>query len=442
MALIEIMVSSMLLVIVAVGVFTAFDAGTRATSEERHRARANAIAEADLERMRSMSIADLAGLDETKNVTQDGFSYSVRSVAEFASEQAKTSTCTVGTGSRDYLKISSTVTWPSIGSRTPVVARSLVSPPSGSVIPNSGSLLVQLDDRDAVGIPNVAMSGSGPSSFTGTTGPTGCILWSNLPAGNYTLNVALGDDYVDEDGNPPEPQTVSVEEDSTNTVTLVYDRAGSIEVGFETMKTYGDDELSPSQADSIIASSSDYTQAFEAPPALPPPDPPRADTITATPLFPFAPPSQYSLYAGTCSEDNPDPQGDGSGGAAIARVSAPQGGTATATIQLPALHATVYRGDNTSSGRADGATLKTWDAGPECDLFERTTTLNPVGQLDDPGFPYSHFYVCADGPAPTSESSTRRNWSIVSLDEPEDLTSPTAINIFLNGSGSQGSICP
>jgi Tfp pilus assembly protein PilV len=59
--LIEIVVSAMLLVIVALGVFTAFDAGTRATAQERHRARANSLAEQDVERMRGMRIADLSG---------------------------------------------------------------------------------------------------------------------------------------------------------------------------------------------------------------------------------------------------------------------------------------------------------------------------------------------------------------------------------------------
>ena len=45
-----------------------------------------------------------------------------------------------GEASADYVEIRSTVTWPSIGSRAPVVAQSLVAPPNGSISANSGSL--------------------------------------------------------------------------------------------------------------------------------------------------------------------------------------------------------------------------------------------------------------------------------------------------------------
>ena len=70
--LIEIVVSAMLLVIVALGVFVAFDAGTRATAQERHRARAHSLAEADVERMRAMRVADLSGLDQQRTTPLDG----------------------------------------------------------------------------------------------------------------------------------------------------------------------------------------------------------------------------------------------------------------------------------------------------------------------------------------------------------------------------------
>ena len=92
MAMIEILVSALLLVIVALGVFTAFDAGTRASAQERHRARAHALAEADVARMQAMRIGNLAGLDQTRSVTHDGLTYSIRSQAIFVDEPATTST--------------------------------------------------------------------------------------------------------------------------------------------------------------------------------------------------------------------------------------------------------------------------------------------------------------------------------------------------------------
>lgn len=201
--LIEIVVSAMLLVIVALGVFTAFDAGTRATAEERHRARASSLAEGDVERMRGMRIADLSGLNQTRALTVDGLSYTIRSEATFVNEPATTSTCAAGSGSRDLLQVTSTVTWPSIGTRPPVTVSSLVSPPNGSVVPNSGSLLASIKDSRSAGMSGVSLTGSGPGSFSGTTAAGGCVMWRNLPQGNYSLTfggAAAG--KVDPDGNP------------------------------------------------------------------------------------------------------------------------------------------------------------------------------------------------------------------------------------------------
>ncbi len=218
----------MLLVIVALGVFTAFDAGTRATAEERHRARAHSLAEADVERMRAMRVADLSGLNQTRTTTLDGQTYTIRSQAVFGTETATTSTCAAGTGSRDILQVTSTVTWPTIGTRPPVTVTSVVSPPNSSVVPNSGSLLASVKDSRSVGIPGVAMSGTGAGSFSGTTGPGGCVLWRNLPQGNYSLSFGgAASGKVDPDGNSPTAQTVSVVAGSTNTVNYEFDTPGA-----------------------------------------------------------------------------------------------------------------------------------------------------------------------------------------------------------------------
>ena len=53
-----------------------------------------------------------------------------------------TSSCTSGASSADYVKITSTVTWPSIGRRPPVAIQSIVSPSNGSLDPNHGTLTV------------------------------------------------------------------------------------------------------------------------------------------------------------------------------------------------------------------------------------------------------------------------------------------------------------
>ena len=96
-ALIEILVAAILLVIVAVGVFGAFDAATRSTAEERHRARAHALAQADLSRMRTMRVSDLSNLNQTRNVSQDGQTYTIHSRAEYQTDATGTQSCEAGT---------------------------------------------------------------------------------------------------------------------------------------------------------------------------------------------------------------------------------------------------------------------------------------------------------------------------------------------------------
>jgi Tfp pilus assembly protein PilV len=152
-ALIEVLVSAIVLVIVAAGAFTAFSAGTRATALERNRARANALAEQELERVRALRIGDLSSLNLTRTLSADGTTYTINSLSQFLTEIATTSTCASGAGSRDYLRLTASVTWPNMGPHPAVTASTIVSPPSGSLVPNSGSLLINLTTRPAPGSP-------------------------------------------------------------------------------------------------------------------------------------------------------------------------------------------------------------------------------------------------------------------------------------------------
>jgi Tfp pilus assembly protein PilV len=404
-ALIEVLVSALMLAIVAAGVFTAFDATTRATARERYRARANALAEQDLERTRSLRIGDLATLNQTRTVSLDGTTYTIVSRSQFLTETATTSTCASGTGSRDYLQVSSTVTWPNMAPDPAVTAATIVSPPSGSLVPNAGSLLVSVADSRSNGISGVTLTGSGAGSFTGTTGMTGCVLWRNLPAGTYSMTASgAASGMVDLNGSAPTPQTVSVVDQGTNTVNLVYDRPGSINnVTFQT-RAYGTNALVASSTDSLIVFNSGMPVAKRyGTPGNP------VASYTASSLFPFT--SPYSVYAGLCDQNNPG------SGAALANVTVPPGGgqAPAGPIQLPALQLTVHDGTGLLSpllpGNAvQGATVRVEDRScPNLPTtgFKRTFATNSSGQLANPGLPYSLYQVCAQG---TFNGVTRHNY--------------------------------
>ena len=157
-ALIEVLISAVLLLIVAAGVFLAFDASTRATAQERHRARANDLAQSDLERIRSLPYAC--------PLASPSCTYSIVSLItpESTDRRLRTEPLTrsspgaVPDRDADDERLRHRSGFPRLpadqlgghlaghGTRPPVTAASAVSPPSGSVVPNTGSLLVNVTD--------------------------------------------------------------------------------------------------------------------------------------------------------------------------------------------------------------------------------------------------------------------------------------------------------
>jgi Tfp pilus assembly protein PilV len=390
-ALLEAVVSAMVVVIVAGGVVTAMGTAARTTAEERHRSVAHGLAQADLARMRSLRISDLSNLNQTGTTTQDGTVYTIASRGQFVTDATGTASCQEGIASADYILISSTVSWPSMGSRPPVAASSIVAPPNGSISANSGALAVSVEDSQNAGIAGVGVNGTGPATFSGTTGAEGCVVFGNLPAGNYTLTLSgVGDELVDKDGNAPQPQTVSVVGESTNTVVFQGDFPGSIAVSFATKVG---DELVASSADSVVAFNSGMTQAKTFGNL---PEGTRTPSITASGLFPFS--SSYSVYAGTCAGDNPNPGGEDPPPVPepLGIVTLPPGENAPVTIQLPALHLTVQNGGVPVSQ----ANVRISDQNCPEDQTEprytRSFSTNAQGMLADPGLPFSDYTVCAD----------------------------------------------
>lgn len=429
--LLEALVSGILLVITAVGVFSSFEAGTRSTAEERHRAQAEGLAQADLTRMRTMRISDLSNLQQTKVVTIEKTPYTIQSAAEYETDKTGTASCKKGTSSADYIQVRSTITWPSMGNRAPLVEQSLVAPPNGSVSEHSGSLAIQVENAASEGIEGVGLNGTGPATFFGETGETGCVIFGDLPEGNnYTLTSTIsGLNLVDANGVAPGPQTTSVVGESTNTVTLQYDEAGEATANFTT--TVGGQQV-PSSADAIVAFNSGMKVArvFGAP-GTP------SKEVTAKPLFPFA--STYAIYAGTCNEDNP---GASAPDVAIGDAKVPPGGKASVTVQLPPLNLTVWSGKESSPGSVvEGAKVKIVDnkcTGKGAQPLNYTTNSN--GHLLDPGLPYSNYKVCAYNSV-TNKHNTKTSVTVPA--NPEAIEAGTTLNIYLgSGSGATSEQCP
>jgi Tfp pilus assembly protein PilV len=445
-AIVEVLVSALVLLVFSVGIFTVLTGSTRATAQERHRAQANSLAQGELERVRSLRIADLVSLNSTRRVLEDGTQlagacpttgaqsrqtcYTITARSTFKDEPAATNGCSAGTGSRDYMLLTVTVAWSGMAPLHPVTAATIVSSPSGSFVPNTGSVVVNVVDSHNVGLSGVVVTGSGPGSFSGSTNATGCVLWRNLPVGTYTLSVggtAAG--MVDQNGNAPTNQTTSVVDQGTNTVNLQYDRPGSIQnINFRT-RDYANN-LVTSSADSVIVSNTGMQVAKQ----FTPPGGVRSSSISTTAtLFPFT--SPYAVYAGNCASDTP-PAGPMLGNATV-----PVAGAGTLTspgyIQLPSLQVTVWSGTSTLPGtRVSGAKLTAKDTG--CNVTRiLTTSTNTNGQIangGDIGLPYGTYDVCASN----STATDKRTVTGVGLTSAG--TTGTTLSVFL-GSQPAGT-CP
>jgi Tfp pilus assembly protein PilV len=436
MTIVEVLIAAIIVVAVSLGALGAIDAATRSTGEERHRAEADGVAQADQARMRSMRISDLSNLSQTRTVTEDGTDYTVVSRGTFVTDSTGTASCDEGTSSADYIQTTTSVTWPTIGTRPAVTAQSIISPPNGAVASDHGALAIEVDDAQNNGIPNVPVSGSGAGTFSGSTGSTGCVIFGDLPAGDYSLSVSgITTGYVDHDGNPPTAHPTSVIGQSTNTVVLQYANPGSIPVAF-TSRVGG--SLIASKADSVVVFNTGMTTAdqFGTAGTL-------ASAITATPLFPFSSPD--TVYAGLCEGDNPNPDAASPAPVpqAIASVTVPAGGSSPATIQLPALFITVRSGTSSfnQGSLVSGATVTVSDDNcPDSPTtgYERVFTTNSSGTLANPGLPYSTYDVCVGN---STKHKTVTNVSV------QDMTNGTTLSTFYLGTsvGSNGWVsgaCP
>src|SRR5947209_802376 len=113
------MVSAALLVVVATGVFAGIDGPGATSSMDQAKSVAATLAQQDQDRMRAYRFNDLSNYQPppTQKVV-GGVTYTVRSKAEWATDSTGSLSCTSGSQA-NYLKLTSTVSWPGAGSDHP-----------------------------------------------------------------------------------------------------------------------------------------------------------------------------------------------------------------------------------------------------------------------------------------------------------------------------------
>jgi Tfp pilus assembly protein PilV len=448
--LVEVLVTALVVLILAAGTFATFDASSHATGLAKSRSTAITLAQQDQARMRAMPVADLSNLHNgvtTQRACDDAggncIDYKVTSNVEWVKDGQGIQSCTQADVGFDYLKITSTVSWPGMGARRPAVEESLVTPPIGTFGPGEGSLAVKVVRADGVtGVPGVPVSLSGPKSYSGVTNSQGCVVWGLLPSsGTYTVT-ANASNFIDVNGNPTITQATGVTEQALTTVTALYDQAASANVSFiskvnTTGQTFAEtlDRVTVAQP-KLTAVRSFGTQGT------------KVASLTLPGLFPFAtgsPGGPYQVYAGDCPGQAPSAQTPPDTNLQYLPSLTP-GVLSPAQLQLPAFdfkvrvanagaNGTYLGGSNGANMRdavaADNVQIKVTPTTPGCAATTPTvegidTSGTNVARPKDPGFPYGTYTVCVQGTVGTKTRS--ETFSGVALNKlpSTTVTSPTS----------------
>src|SRR3954471_16914776 len=151
-AMIEVIVSAVVLAIVALAVLSGIDGAQGSSAREKARAVAANLAEQDQERMRSMTVETLAAVPQVPSITVDGATYNIKSDAVFVTDdQGGTPACGNPSNRSQYIHITTTVTAPIVGSlKVPAVKIDSLVSPSVAYSQNHGSLGVKIPDRNEV----------------------------------------------------------------------------------------------------------------------------------------------------------------------------------------------------------------------------------------------------------------------------------------------------
>jgi type II secretory pathway pseudopilin PulG len=400
-ALIEVMMSALIVTIVSVGVLAGIDASSATSGSNKARGVAASIAQDDQERMRSMQPDDLAAMRfQRRTVSAGGVNYQVDSDARPVTEAGK------GCGDGTLVKISSEVTWPAMRGVKPVITDSLVAPQPGSYSKGTGGLIIQVRNRSGAGQPDVPVALAGPQSDSDVTDINGCASFLYRPAGTYTVTIAKAG-YVTPSLVSTIVKSETVPSGNVNTDSFDYDLAGQVTGNIATIQKV----VPPATTGVQVAD--DSTALVVSHPNLPAPGikvytaaPAKTPIATGVVLFPFT--SAYSVYSGICTGANPK---NFPPDAAPTALLGP-GGASTLTVIEPSVNVVVLNGLVPILGATVKATNRT--CGSAANLTY-TNATNALGRLPKPGMPYGTFDLCASATIPLPLPALRHSTVTLSV---------------------------
>jgi type II secretory pathway pseudopilin PulG len=439
--LIEVLVSALILVIASAGVVALLQTTVHAQSDLRLSSEAYSLAQEDQARLATTQLAKLNRLNEKRELVVNGHLFYVTSTGLFVNDQTSTQSCGEQTSTADYVRVTSQVTWPGMQNTEKAEIESIISPSNGSLDPNHGTLAVFARGDTLVPAAGLELFATG-GAFSGITDAEGCAVFSDLAPGNYTLNVnGTIAGLVNQKSEYTESKLVGAESARTKRVELRFDRAGTVALGFKYRVGSSGTFATSSASSAMVFNSASGTSSR----AYFSPGGGREAVLNLTPLFPFT--SSYSIYAGSCSSDNPNPSAETNPptAPAIANVTALRGQSVQASLQLPAFEPTVWTGKSSSSKGTGFEGADVWVRDANCktvggsEFLTYRFTTDSAGKLIDPttrqpadlGFPWGVYSVCVDN----NLSGTEERKVPLTSFAIKTLTAATSRNFYLGAGG-------
>jgi Tfp pilus assembly protein PilV len=429
-ALIEVIISALLVAMIVVSTLTGFDAFNRASADERHHSVAAVLAAQSQERLRSDPASALVALESASHkyeTTVGGTVYTITQEAKPVSASGTTTGCSVTettaqTGAN--IQVTSIVTWPQLGSSRPSVKQSsIISPPTGSTL----EVDAYTDPTYTAGVSGITaaakftpVESKTPTTIEGTTGAAGCVVLSGIAATSATLEIAERLRFVTTTGAlKVPPKEVTIAPNITTHAQVVYNEGGRIEALFRYKgeKTWEGKEVTGDTFvafNSAVPSGTQYeigstsfayegsgeehygvkTGVFSSSALTA-----AGSRYSAGDLFAFPAPQKWVVYAGDCPKNKVEESS----------VLVEAGKTNAVVVPLSLVQLNVRSGTKTKPGSLESTTYPVTITNSECSSkevpdnatgtnFRHSQETNKEGHLSSPFQPFGKYELCMYNP--------------------------------------------
>ena len=445
--------SAFIVALIAAGTASGLIATANETADQRMHSQAAQLARQDQERLRGFSAQQLAGLNQSRNITLGTTQFTVTSTAQYLNSSGGSSCTSNGSGAAAYFQTASTVNWAG-NLRSPVTIESVVTPPAG------GTLLANVQDQTAQPLAGLAVAASGPDYGAATTGSAGCVVLAGLQPGSYNVSVTAAG-YIDPNGNSSPPNlTATLSGNGTSVPSVnpvMMGLAGNLNANFTTKATGNTVSCPPSNgvctsqlsdALSYFGNGSSTNMSIYKSSTLSSPGSqvPSAGMIQ---LFPFwftsgSYNNNYQLWTGSCQQMQPPSNVD--------MFTVAPGSSQTATVSEPALNVVVK---NNNVRVAPGRVKLTFQSGsgPSCSdnwyaPIASDASIDANGSLAYPGEPFAT--TATSGPTASASGYTGTytvcadyggHYQTVSSVQNNNYAAPTSVTVNINSSSSPSGTC-